>query len=975
MTNLSDFYGPNAGYILELLDKYRANPQAVDAATRAYFEQHAAELENAQRAQPRIPAAAAVGQSLHDQAEAIESSPVFSEIVNVVNLANAIREYGHLAAQLDPLVTPPPSDPSLHLEFYGLTEDELRQLPADAVGGPLADESKSAWEAIGKLRQVYSTTTGYDYDHLRNPEERQWLRQVAESRQYRPPNDPINATALLQRLTQVEGFEQFLQRTFPGKTRFSLEGLDMMVHLLDEIIGEAADGGIYTVLLGMAHRGRLNVMAHVLCKPYETLLLEFKDPIASDLESTSNELGWTGDVKYHAGARRSLSSGYTLDLVVSIAPNPSHLEHVNPVVEGMARAAGTIADEPGEPRFDHQDSLPILIHGDAAFSAQGIVAETLNMSRIPGYLTGGTVHIIANNQLGFTTDPIDGRSTIYASDLAKGFKIPIVHVNADDPIACIEVGRMAMAYRQRFQKDFMIDLIGYRRYGRNEGDEPRFTQPLLYKVIDAHPTVRQLWAQTLVEQKLVDEGQPQALMQKQLADLQAIYDKLKVEDADLGPDLEPPPPGAARRVRTALDTETLKELLEALMKTPTGFTVNPRLQRILGRRSQILEAPNERNIDWGTAESLALASILAEGIPIRFTGQDVERGTYSQRHAVLVDSETGKRYTPLHNIPQAEAAFEIHNSPLSENAAIGFEYGYNIQKPERLVIWEAQYGDFINGAQAVIDEFVVSGRAKWEQTPSLVLLLPHGYEGQGPDHSSGRLERFLQLAAETNMRIANCSNAGQYYHLLRRQAALLKTDPLPLIVMTPKSLLRNPHAMSSLQELAEGQWNPVIDDPLFARAGEESKNGKEAADPELVQRLIFCSGKIYIDMISNEKRQTRPQIAIARIEQLYPFPSEGVKDVLSHYSHLNEVVWVQEEAQNMGAWDFARPILEELLAGKVPLRYVGRPRRASPAEGSTAWHQSNQATIVEHALMPLGVTVHATVPVGRTKNKRTKARG
>jgi len=428
-------------------------------------------------------------------------------------------------------------------------------------------------------------------------------------------------------------------------------------------------------------------------------------------------------------------------------------------------------------------------------------------------------------------------------------------------------------------------------------------------------------------------------------------------------------------MRTAIEIGMLKELLAALMETPAGFTVNPRLGRILGRRSQILEAPSERNVDWGTAENLAMASILAEKIPIRFTGQDVERGTYSQRHAVLIDAENGKPFIPLHNIPQAAAAFEIHNSPLSENAAIGFEYGYNIQKPERLVIWEAQYGDFINGAQAVIDEFVVSGRAKWEQTPSLVLLLPHGYEGQGPDHSTGRLERFLQLAAETNMRIANCTTSAQYFHLLRRQAALLKTDPLPLIVMTPKSLLRNPYAMSSLQELAEGQWQPVIDDPLFAQSGAESQNGHEAADPNLVQRLILCSGKIYIDLIANEKRQARPQIAIARVEQLYPFPNEEVRGVLDHYPHLSEVVWVQEEAQNMGAWVFAKPILEELLAGKLPLRYIGRPRRASPAEGSTAWHQSNQATIIEHALTALGVTVHATVPVGRAKNKRAKAGG
>ena len=944
MTNLSEFYGPNAGYIWELFDKYRSNPQSVDASTRAYFETHAAEFESAQAPTPQVSPLA------QTQEQSVATSLVLGEIVKVVNLANAIREYGHLAAQLDPLGSTPPDDPTLHLDYYGLSEEELRQLPADPVGGPLAKTSKSAWEAIQGLREVYSASTGYDYDHLRNLAEREWLRNVAESHQFRPPNDPINPTALLERLTQVEGFEQFLQRTFPGKTRFSIEGLDMMVPLLDEIVGEAAESGIYAILLGMAHRGRLNVMAHLLSKPYETMLLEFKDPLSSDLETASNDLGWTGDVKYHAGARRSLPGGNTLDLVISIAPNPSHLEHVNPVVEGMSRAAGTFADEAGAPRFDHHFSLPVLIHGDAAFSAQGIVAETLNMSRIPGYLTGGTVHIIANNQLGFTTDPVDARSTLYASDLAKGFKIPIIHVNADDPVACIEAGRIAMAYRQEFEKDFLIDLIGYRRYGHNEGDEPRFTQPLIYKKIDSHATVRQLWAEKLVAQKLVDEALPQQLLQRQLAELQAIFDKLKLEDADLGPDLEPPPPGAARRVRTALEMQRLEELLQALMKMPDDFTVNPRLQRVLARRSQILDAPAERNVDWGTAESLALASILAEGTPIRITGQDVERGTFSHRHAVLFDAETGKSFTPLHHIPQAAAAFEVHNSPLSENAAIGFEYGYNIQTPERLVIWEAQYGDFINGAQAVIDEFVVSGRAKWEQTPSLVLLLPHGYEGQGPDHSTGRLERFLQLAAETNMRIANCTTAGQYFHLLRRQAALLKTDPLPLVVMTPKSLLRHAQAMSSLQELAEGQWQPVIDDPFFA------DNATDTAT-DSVKRLILCSGKVYIDLIANEKRKGSRQIAIVRVEQLYPFPYEEVQSILARYSHVSEVVWVQEEAQNMGAWDFLRPLLEELLAGKLPLRYIGRPRRASPSEGSSAWHQSNQAAIIEQALAIKKATV------------------
>ncbi|HXF63029.1 MAG TPA: 2-oxoglutarate dehydrogenase E1 component [Caldilineaceae bacterium] len=924
MSTFAEFYGPNAAYVQELYERYLADPQSVDPATRAYFA----------RLAPAPPSVVVEGV----RAEGLGR---LDKVVAVVNLANAIREYGHLEAQLDPLGTPPPGDPALRLESYQLTEAELRAMPPDPVGGPLADGAASAWDALMELQAVYSGATGYDYDHLRLPDERQWLREMAESRRFCPPNDPVNRRAILERLTQVEAFELFLHRAFPGKTRFSIEGLDMLVPLLDEIIGEAAESGIYATLIGMAHRGRLNVLAHVLNKPYDQILLEFKDPVQDGVMAEGNDLGWSGDVKYHAGARRALAEGDTLDLLVSMAPNPSHLEHVNPVVEGMARAAGTFTDQPGPPRFEHRRSLPVLIHGDAAFPAQGVVAETLNMARIPGYATGGTIHIIANNQLGFTTDPVDARSTLYASDLAKGFKIPIVHVNADDPLACIEAGRLAVAYRNRFQRDFLIDLIGYRRHGHNEGDEPRFTQPEMYRRIDRHPSVRAIWARKLEEEGELAPGEADALLEAQMERLQRTLEGLQVESADLGPDLEPPPPGAARRVKTAVEQHKLAEMLAALQTLPAGFTLNPRLERILRRRGQILEEPAGRHVDWGTAEQLAFASILAEGTAIRMTGEDVERGTFSHRHAVLFDANTGEPYTPLQALPQSRAAFEIHNSPLSENAAVAFEYGYNIQSPDRLVVWEAQYGDFINVAQAMIDEFVVSGRAKWEQTPSLVLLLPHGYEGQGPDHSTGRLERFLQLAAETNMRIANPTTSAQYFHLLRRQAALLKTDPLPLIVMSPKSLLRHPLAMSSLQELAEGGWQPVIDDG-------EVESG--AIEPGEVRRLLLCSGKVYVDLAASPLRQESRQVAIVRVEQLYPFPLENLEALLARYTELEEVVWVQEEPENMGAWEFANPLLRTLLGERLPLRYIGRPRRASPAEGSAAWHQVNQAAIIERAL-------------------------
>jgi 2-oxoglutarate dehydrogenase E1 component len=922
------FHGPNAGYILELYERYQQDPHSVDEATRAQFAHWTPPTDTppttSKSAQP----------SNRIIATAVAAPPPttnIDKVVQTVRLAYNIREYGHQAAQLDPLGTPPPDDQSLHLSYHGLSEADLQQLPANLIDGPIAAQSTTALQVINGLRQTYSSHIGYDYDHIRLLEERQWLRTAAESGRFRPTLEEC-ANQLLNRLTEVETFELFLHRIFPGKTRFSIEGLDMMVPMLDEIIASAAESGIYNILIGMAHRGRLNVLAHVLDKPYAAILAEFKD-FAKGSYATREYLGWTGDVKYHAGARRTLKEGELISLAIKMAPNPSHLEHVNPVLMGMARAAGASANQPGAPTVNHYANVPILIHGDAAFPGQGIVAETLNMHRLPGYTVGGTIHIIANNQVGFTADDWASRSTLYASDLAKGFKIPIVHVNADDPIACMEVARLAFAYRQTFQKDFLIDLIGYRRYGHNEGDEPRFTQPLMYQRVDAHPTVRQLWAQTLDANRIVPASESEALFQQKMNRLETIYQSLP-HDAAPEPQLTPPPPGAARNVDTAVSADTLRTLNTALLTLPPGFQMHSKLERAMKRRLTALDEETAA-IDWGTAELLALASILADGTPIRLTGEDVERGTFSQRHALFRDAHTNAPFVPLQTMPQARAAFEIWNSPLSENAAVGFEYGYNLEAPERLVLWEAQYGDFINTAQAIIDEFVVSGRAKWEQTPSLVLLLPHGYEGQGPDHSTGRLERFLQLAAEINMRVVNPTTAAQYFHLLRRQAALLQTDPLPLIVMTPKSLLRHPLAATTLHELSNGRWQPIIDD--------------DQANPEQVRRLIFCSGKVYVDLMSSNYRANHPEVAIVRLEQIYPFPVEEIAPLLAHYAQAEEVVWLQEEPVNMGAWEFVRPLFEELLNGRLPLRYVGRPRRASPAEGSTTWHKINQEAIIEQA--------------------------
>ena len=954
MKTLSNFFGPNAGYVIELYEQYRQDSSSVDEATRRFFENWSPPPDGALQSAngtAAIAPAATVSNAKSTDRQSFDTQPVdmksidMQKVVGVANLAQSIREYGHLDAQLDPLGIRPPSEPSLHLEYHQLSKSDLHGLPAALVGGPVAERTNSAWEAIEELRNIYSNRLGHDYDHLRIPAVREWLRNAAEADWFGPQNDPIDEERLLERLTQVETFESFLHSNFPGKTRFSIEGLDMMVPMLDEIVVRAAETKIREVLIGMAHRGRLNVLAHVLEKPYREMLIEFKDPVSNNARSRLSQLGWTGDVKYHSGADRDIHTDDDgiVDMVVRLAPNPSHLEHVNPVVEGMARAAGSFVDTPGPPAEDHFVSLPIQIHGDAAFSGQGIVAETLNFTRLDGYSTGGTIHIIANNQVGFTTDPVHSRSTLYASDMAKGFKIPIIHVNANDPIACLRAARTAIAYRNYFKRDFFIDLIGFRRYGHNEGDEPRFTQPIAYALVDQTPTVRQVLAEQMVAEKKVEMHRPAELVAEQLS---ALQDALAAIDVDDTPQLEikPPPPGAARKVHTAVPAESLREMHDALMQTPAGFNVHSRLRRIYKRTQNALETLDEKTIDWATAERLALASVLAQGTAIRMTGEDVKRGTFSHRHAALFDAESGEAYIPLQAIPQAKAAFEIHNSPLTEAATIGFEYGYNIERPDRLVIWEAQYGDFINTAQAVLDEFVTSGFAKWDQTPSLVLLLPHGYEGQGPDHSTGRLERFLQMAAEVNMRVANPTTASQYFHLLRRQALLLGTDPLPLVVMTPKSLLRHPLSASSLRELSENKWQPVIDDPDVPK--DKRKRRK-------IKRLILCSGKIYVDLVANELRNQHPEVAIARVEQLYPFPALELDALLDSYPSLQEIVWVQEEPRNMGAWSAAKPQLSYII-GQRPddhytLRYVGRPRRASPAEGSVAWHHINQAELIEQA--------------------------
>jgi 2-oxoglutarate dehydrogenase E1 component len=852
-------------------------------------------------------------------------------VVGAVRLAESIRRFGHLAADLDPLGSRPVGDPALLPETHGVTEADLRALPASLAGGPIAQGAETMWDVCERLRELYCSTTGYDIAHIFVPEERDWLLEAIETRRFRAPADPIDPMLLLDRLTDVEVFERFLHRTFPGKTRFSIEGLDMLVPILDELIAESAEAGLRQAFIGMAHRGRLNVMAHVMGKPYEQILAEFKDPVRSGLDEDEG-VQWSGDVKYHLGASRAIGGGESVSLLVSLPPNPSHLEAINPVLEGMARAAGTTARNPGAPTFNPDAVLPILIHGDAAFQGQGVVAETMNMYQLPGYETGGTIHVIANNQIGFTTDSIDAYSTSYACGMARGFKVPILHVNADDPEACVAVARLALAYRMQFRRDAIIDLIGYRRHGHNEGDEPTFTQPMMYRRIVEHPSARELWARTLIERGAIDRDHAQALV--------------------LTPEVAAP--GTAARTPTAVPIERLKALNDALLTLPEGFTIHRKLERIRDRRRDILAAEMERTVDWAAAEDLAFASILEDGTPIRLTGEDVGRGTFSHRHAVLHDAQDGRRFVPLQALPQARASFEVRNSPLSENAAIGFEYGYCIQAAERLVIWEAQYGDFINGAQLMLDQFVLSARAKWGQEPSLVMLLPHGYEGQGPDHASARPERFLQLAADINMRVVNCTTAAQYFHLLRRQAALLVKDPLPLVVLTPKSLLRHPFMASAPHDLASGRWMKVISD------------AEAAARAPDVRRLVFCTGKIAVDLLTSPERAEVPGVAICRVEQLYPLPVNEMLAAIETYPNLKDVVWVQEEPENMGAWEFVRSPLEGLVGDKR-FAVIARPRSSSPAEGSAAMHAQIQTRLVAQAFeIPSGVRAKKSAATRRS---------
>ncbi len=867
-------------------------------------------------------------------AEAVERAARLRSAAIAGALVQAFREHGHLAVQLDPLGSPPPGHPALETEFYGVGRSELETLPAESVG--LERLGRTVGDVLGRLEEIYCRRIGYELDHVERPDQREWLVEYIESGRHWEPLDETAALALLERLTEVEGLERFLHRSYLGKKRFSIEGLDMMVPLLDEALRRAASAGVRAVYLGMAHRGRLNVLAHVVGREYEQIVAEFEGMMDRGVQ-TSVPPGGAGDVKYHIGARGTFRSRGT-ELPITLAPNPSHLEHVNPVVGGMARAARDLEGD------DRTSVLPVLIHGDAAFMGQGVVAETLNLSRLVGYETGGTLHLIANNQLGFTTAPEAGRSTRYASDLALGFRIPVLHVNADDPEACLAAARLAVDYRAQFAEDLVIDLVGYRRYGHNEGDEPGYTQPAMYAQIEEHPSVRALWARRLVEAGTVSEEDADGLADAVAERLTGARERLqaKTEEAAqrggpaesgtgwagtplTGSDDEPELPA------TAVAEDRLRSLNAGLHDLPEDFRPYKKLGRQLDRRAASLD----EGLDWAHAEALAFASLVTDGVRVRLTGEDTERGTFSQRHLVLHDADGRGTRVPLRHLSEEQAPFEIFNSPLSEVAALGFEYGYSTVALEGLVLWEAQFGDFVNVGQAIVDQFIAAGRSKWGQESRLTLLLPHGYEGQGPEHSSARLERFLQLAAEDNLRVANCSTPAQYFHLLRVQA--LRPARRPLVVMTPKSLLRHPRARSSLAELSQGGFSAVLPDP----------GARERADR--IQRAVLCSGKVYYDLTGSEAGEEAERTAVIRLERLYPFPRSELAEILSAFPALGEVRWVQEEPANMGAWSFVGPRLRDMLGPERNVAYVGRPAMASSAEGYPAAHQTRQEEIIRKA--------------------------
>jgi multifunctional 2-oxoglutarate metabolism enzyme len=843
--------------------------------------------------------------------------------VSVMQLIQMYRINGHMLANLNPLSHGPGSSPELELSYFGLSVWDLdREFYCAGLGGR---EKAPLRDILHMLRTTYCGYIGAEFMHVQNLEERFWLRDRMEATNSKPELTREDKHQILHKLNQAEAFESFLHKKYVGHKRFSLEGAETVISMVDFMLEHGGDMGVEEVYLGMAHRGRLNVLVNTMGKSYQRIFNEFEGYLDPATRQGS------GDVKYHLGTtgEHTTLNGKTIKL--TLMPNPSHLEAVNPVVEGATRAR---QDELGEGA--DKKIVPLLLHGDAAFAGQGVVAETLNMSQLRGYKTGGTIHLIINNQIGFTTLPHDARSTLYASDLAKMITAPIFHINGDQPESAVHAMRLALEYRQKFNKDVVLDLICYRKYGHNEGDEPAFTQPGMYKEINGHPNVRDLYVAELLR-----KGE---LTREEADDIFSEFDQLLENAFDQAQQTKSAEVNEERIVRistrqsdrnthadTRYDLERIRTIALKLNTVPNDFDANPKLLRILAKRNEIVEK-NEKKIEWGYAEAIAFGSLLDQGVNVRLSGQDVERGTFSHRHSVLHGTETNQQFVPLNHLFDKQGKYQVYNSHLSEFAVLGFEFGYSSVSTGTLVLWEAQFGDFSNGAQIIIDQFIAASEAKWGQTSSVVMLLPHGFEGQGPEHSSSRMERYLQLCAEDNMQVANCTTPAQYFHLLRRQAFTLNRKPL--IVISPKSLLRHPLAVSSADELANGKFDLVIGDNVV-----QSENTK---------RVVFCSGKVYYDLFKFREEHKITDTALVRIEQIYPFPDADVREIAANYPNATDWVWCQEEPRNMGAWSFVNPLFEAELG--LRLRYAGRMASASPAAGSMKVHNFEQDTLIRSAL-------------------------
>jgi 2-oxoglutarate dehydrogenase E1 component len=894
----------NLNYLDEQYQRYKSNPQSVSRQWRLFF--YGFEIAEQQTG----PAPQVI--------DGLES-------MQVAQLIQRYRDLGHLLACLDPLSACPTSHPLLALDNFGFSSDDLSKRFATPQF-PFAPQC-TLKQILEILNQTYCRSTGVEYMHLQDPDERGWLQERMEPVRNRLRPDAPTQKRILDKLVRAASLERFLNKKYQAVTRFSLEGGDALIPMLDALLVRLSQLGTQEVVLGMAHRGRLNVQANLLQRPVEEIFAEFETCYDAD------QLIGDGDVKYHNGYLATIDLPEEGVLRAFLLNNPSHLEAVDPVVQGVVRARQQRCAD-----VERQQVVPLLLHGDAAFAGQGVVAETLNMSQLKGYTTGGTIHVVINNQIGYTTLPDDARSTRYSTDVAKMLMVPIFHVHGEDPEVLVHVAQLAAAYRSKFKKDVVIDLVCYRRYGHNEGDEPYFTQPLMYDRIKSRPPVHELYAQQLVEAGVIDDRAADQWMEARMEGLEAAYRKVHGSSC-LFPqsrcfeEMERySSPYSLAPVDTTVPEERLMALAAKLNQLPPGFTPHNKIKTLLQRRMQSIE--KRQGIDWANAETLAFGSLLAEGLPVRLSGQDCGRGTFSQRHSVLFDRENGKSYAPLNHLEPEQARYDVYNSLLAEAGVLGFEYGYAISHPEGLTLWEAQFGDFANNAQGIIDLFIVSGETKWQCRNGLTLLLPHGWEGLGPEHSSARLERFLQLCAHDNIQVCNVTTPAQYFHLLRRQAKAPYRKPL--VVMTPKSLLRHPKAVSTLTELAQGEFHPVLED--------------RAASPGATKVLI-CSGKIYYQLRQRCREIDAGHIALVRLEQLYPFPQQQLQAVLQTYADAVAWGWVQEEPENMGGWKFVQHRLQAII-GQAPF-FVGRPAAASPASGFPSIYQRQQAAISDEAVGPL----------------------